>query len=106
MPVQVGGLLGGPKGMLAPPLKLLGGGPGPPAPPPLFIRLCIIIIILPMLSMPSPGRSDDTSKLIRHYVYVMTKVFFIFSSSGRSPARAIVLPPALASALALALEKC
>ena len=31
--VQVGGLLGGPKGMLAPPLKLLGG-PGPPCPPP------------------------------------------------------------------------
>ena len=30
--VQVGGLLGGPKGMLAPPLKLLGG-PGPPGPP-------------------------------------------------------------------------
>ena len=32
VPVQVGGLLGGPKGMLAPPLKLLGG-PGPPGPP-------------------------------------------------------------------------
>ena len=32
LPVQVGGLLGGPKGMLAPPLKLLGGGgPGPPS---------------------------------------------------------------------------
>ena len=28
----MGGLLGGPKGMLAPPLKLLGG-PGPPGPP-------------------------------------------------------------------------
>ena len=25
---------GGPKGMLAPPLKLLGGGAGPPCPPP------------------------------------------------------------------------
>ena len=24
---------GGPKGMLAPPLKLFGGGPGPPGPP-------------------------------------------------------------------------
>ena len=34
LPVQVGGLLGGPKGMLAPPLKLLGGpGPPPPGPP-------------------------------------------------------------------------
>ena len=34
VPVQVGGLLGGPKGMLAPPLKLLGGtGPPPPGPP-------------------------------------------------------------------------
>ena len=32
------GLLGGPKGMLAPPLKLLGG-PGPPWPP-LFLCLC------------------------------------------------------------------
>ena len=37
LPVQMGGLLGGPKGMLAPPLKLLGG-PGPPWPP-LFLRL-------------------------------------------------------------------
>ena len=35
LPVQVGGLLGGPKDMLAPHLKLLGGGglapPGPPS---------------------------------------------------------------------------
>ena len=38
LPVQVDALLGGPKGMLAPPLKLLGG-PGPPWPP-LFLRLC------------------------------------------------------------------
>ena len=30
----MGELLGGPKGMLAPPLKLLGG-PAPPLPPPL-----------------------------------------------------------------------
>ena len=37
LPVQVGGLLGGPKGMLAPPLKLLGGL-APLAP--LFLRLC------------------------------------------------------------------
>ena len=37
LPVQVGGLLGGPKGMLAPPLKLLGGLA--PLPPP-FLRLC------------------------------------------------------------------
>ena len=35
---KVGGLLEGPKGMLAPPPKLLGG-PGPPWPP-LFLRLC------------------------------------------------------------------
>ena len=39
LPVQVGGLLGGPKGMLVPPLKLLGGGAGPPLAPPLFLRL-------------------------------------------------------------------
>ena len=41
LPVQMGGLLGGPKGMLAPPpLKLLGGGLAPlPPPPPLFLRL-------------------------------------------------------------------
>ena len=32
LPVQVGGLLGGPKGMLAPPLKLLGGAWPPPGP--------------------------------------------------------------------------
>ena len=29
----MGGFLGGPKGMLAPPLKLLGGGLAPPGPP-------------------------------------------------------------------------
>ena len=37
LPIQMGGLLGGgggAKGMLAPPLKLLGGGPGPPPCPP------------------------------------------------------------------------
>ena len=38
LPVQVDALLGGPKGMLAPSLKLLGG-PGPPWPP-LFLHLC------------------------------------------------------------------
>ena len=36
LPVQVGGLLGGPKGMLAPPLKLLGGGLAPPVPTPMM----------------------------------------------------------------------
>ena len=35
----MGGLLGGPKGMLAPPSQIIGG-PGPPWPPPLFLRLC------------------------------------------------------------------
>ena len=34
-----GGGVGGAKGMLAPPLKLLGGL-APPCPPPLFLRLC------------------------------------------------------------------
>ena len=43
LPVQKGGLLGGgPKGMLAPPPKLLGG-PGPPWPP-LFLRLCTFLV--------------------------------------------------------------
>ena len=37
LPVQMGGLLGGPKDMLPSPLKLLGGS-GPPWPP-LFLRL-------------------------------------------------------------------
>ena len=43
LPVQVGGLLGegGAKGMLARPLKLLGGAWPPCIPPPLFLRLCI-----------------------------------------------------------------
>ena len=33
LPVQVGGLLGGPKGMLAPPSQIIGGGLAPLAPP-------------------------------------------------------------------------
>ena len=33
LPVQVGGLLGGPKGMLAPLSNYLGGGLAPPGPP-------------------------------------------------------------------------
>ena len=45
LPVQMGGLLGGPKGMLAPLSNYWGGGgwpppgPPPPPPPPLFLRL-------------------------------------------------------------------
>ena len=34
LPVQVGGLLGGPKGMLPPPSQIIGGGLAPSAPPP------------------------------------------------------------------------
>ena len=34
LPVQVGGLLGGPKGMLAPLSNYLGAWPPPPPPPP------------------------------------------------------------------------
>ena len=37
---KVGGLLGGGKGYVGPPLKLLGGL-APPGPPPLFLRLCL-----------------------------------------------------------------
>ena len=39
LPVQVGGLLGGPKGMLAP-ISNYWGGAAPPPWPPLFLRLC------------------------------------------------------------------
>ena len=44
VPVQVAGLLGGPKGMLASPLKLLGG-PGPPGPPSSYAY--VVIQLLP-----------------------------------------------------------
>ena len=56
LPVQMDGLLVGPKGMLAPPLKLLRG-PGPPWPP-LFLRLCVlqggeqIYCSIPLLKQP------------------------------------------------------
>ena len=74
LPVQVGGLLGGgPKGMLAPPLKLLGG-PGPPWPP-LFLRLCSVSLITrptlrsiihlrPQNYIPWPGCSKLTTSLV------------------------------------------
>ena len=45
LPVQVGGLLGGPKGMLAP-LSNYWGGAWPPLPPPLFLRLCTTFKII------------------------------------------------------------
>ena len=56
-----GWIIGGPKGMLAPPLKLLGG-PGPPWPP-LFLRLCyikgMVVGACPVLLYSSaPGFSD------------------------------------------------
>ena len=35
LPVQVGGLLGGPKGTLAPPSQIIGGGLAPPLPTPM-----------------------------------------------------------------------
>ena len=50
LPVQMGGLLGGgggAKGMLAPPLKLLGGAWPPLAP--LFLRLCIFHVFVVFL---------------------------------------------------------
>ena len=56
LPVQVGGLLGGPKGMLAPPLKLLGG-PGPPWPP-LFLRLCLFSMKYYVLKFLISGKGD------------------------------------------------
>ena len=40
LPVQVGGFLGGPKGMLAPLTNYWGGLAPPPPPPPPFLRLC------------------------------------------------------------------
>ena len=45
LPVQVDALLGGPKGMFAPPLSNYwgGGGAAPPCPP-LFLRLCDLLI--------------------------------------------------------------
>ena len=55
LPVQMGGLLGGPKGMLAPPLKLLGGG-GLALLAPLFLRLC--------LAMHMKGRAYTTPALL------------------------------------------
>ena len=47
LPVQVGGLLGGPKGMLAP-LSNYWGGPGPPGPPllkPMIDAYCQLLYI-------------------------------------------------------------
>ena len=44
LPVQVGGLLGGPKGMLPPPSQIIGGGPGPPGPPPPLFSLVFKVV--------------------------------------------------------------
>ena len=45
------------------------------------------------------------NKVLRD-LYLILKEDNIFSSPGRSPGRAIVLPPASASALAAASAKC
>ena len=47
VPVQVGGLLGGPKGMLVPPLSNYwgGGGAGPPCPPPPLLPTPMLSIL-------------------------------------------------------------
>ena len=45
LPVQVGGLLGGPKGMLAPPSQIIGGGPGPPSSY-AYATLCFSVICI------------------------------------------------------------
>ena len=55
----MGGLLGGPKGMLAPPLKLLGGGgPGPPS------SYAYVFALRPLLRMLI---SPETSCLSQFY---------------------------------------
>ena len=70
LPVQVGELLGGggAKGMLlAPPLKLLGGGKGlPHCPPPLFLRLCFVFL--------GPAFVSLTSSLSGQLIKCFTKL--------------------------------
>ena len=59
LPVQVGGLLGGPKGILAPPLKLLGGGLAPPLPTPM--NFCQMVIS-PAMGLKMEGDEKITSR--------------------------------------------
>ena len=56
LPVQVGGLMGGPKGMLAPPLKLLGEGLAPLPPPP--SSYAYVFYVVP------PIKTISTSRLL------------------------------------------
>ena len=52
------GLLGGPKGMLAPPLKLLGG-PGPPGPPSSYAYAIDNLLFVTAYGTVSTGACDN-----------------------------------------------
>ena len=70
--VQVSGLLGGPKGMLAPPLKLLGGAwpplaPPPPLPTPMFIFYMLCLICSSEASIVKPA-TDIAAKAAKLFI--------------------------------------
>ena len=73
LPVQMGGLLGGgAKGMLAPPLKLLGGGAGTPWPPPPPLPT-------PMAHLSEQNRSDIVCNEKYRIHSLMTDMIYISS---------------------------
>ena len=66
LPVQVGGLLGGPKGMLAPPLKLLGGAC--PSPPPSSYAY-VDTHSAPLIGPINPVQRSSYSLFIYSFIY-------------------------------------
>ena len=77
LPVQVGGLLGGPKGML-PPLSNYWGGLAPPGPP-LFLRLCGFSKCNRHKLHPQPA--SDLSEAIFLLCFILLSMFVSFYSS-------------------------
>ena len=98
MPVHVGGLLGGAKGMLAPPSQIIGG-----AWPPLFLSLCSVrgvpvmqafvhLKIVPVYPLTYKCKIHNVTPLLQEIAFLCVKYFIMSKIYTDGSCMKIVIP--------------